>query len=63
MRKVKRTAWITVILSLFPLMLGMYYYQNLPNKMATHFNLKGVANGYLNKGPQTLTLNLVIYYG
>lgn len=41
MRKVKRTAWITVILSLFPLMLGMYYYQNLPNKMATHFNLKG----------------------
>lgn len=50
MRKVKRTAWITVILSLFPLMLGMYYYQNLPNKMATHFNLKGVANGYLNKG-------------
>ena len=48
MRKAKRTAWIMVILSLFPLMLGMYYCQNLPNKMATHF--KGVANGYLNKG-------------
>lgn len=50
MKKIKRTALITLILSLFSLILGLNYYQSLPSKMGIHFNLSGDANGYLNKG-------------
>lgn len=60
MKKIKQTSIVTILLSLIPLLMGLADYHKLPNKMATHFNLKGAANGYLNK--ETAVIGMPLFF-
>ena len=44
-----RTLILTSLLTLLPLCIGLYVWNQLPDPMATHFDLHGTANGYSSK--------------
>lgn len=44
-----RTFWITTILCLVPIGIGLVLYDQLPDQIATHFNFEGEADGYMSK--------------
>ena len=45
----KRTLILTSILTILPILVGVYYWDLLPDPMATHFGALGEANGYSSK--------------
>ncbi len=45
----KRTLILTSLLTLLPLGIGLYAWNQLPDPMATHFDIHGMANGYSSK--------------
>lgn len=50
MKKIERTTLIlTTIACLLPILLGLYYYPQLPEQVAIHFNLHNQADGYAAK--------------
>jgi uncharacterized membrane protein len=46
----KKTLIITSILVLLPIVIGLVLWDKLPDKIATHFDGNGVADGWSNKG-------------
>lgn len=40
---------ISVIMCLLPILMGVYYYRFLPEKIAIHFDVNGVANSFIAK--------------
>ena len=47
--KNKKTLLITTIVCLLPILMGLAFYDQLPDQVATHFNSNGVADGYSPK--------------
>lgn len=45
----KRTLILTSLLTLLPLGIGLYAWNQLPDPMTTHFDIHGMANGYSSK--------------
>ena len=45
----KKTLIITIVITLLPVLIGLYYWGQLPDPMATHFGINGQANGYSSK--------------
>lgn len=46
----KKLVVITAILTLLPILLGLYFWNDLPDTIATHFNAQNVADGFSSKG-------------
>lgn len=51
--------YISILLCLIPYAIGYYYYDKLPETMATHFNFQSVADGFSSKDSALLTLPTV----
>lgn len=47
--KSRKTLFITTILCLLPILMGIILYDQMPAQIATHFNSQGVPNGYSPK--------------
>ncbi len=47
--KTKYTNWILIILIALSVLIGLYFYPLMPEKMITHWNASGVADGYSTK--------------
>ncbi|WP_429970628.1 DUF1648 domain-containing protein [Fructilactobacillus sp. Tb1] len=62
MKKFKRTSITTLILCIIPLLMGIYYYHELSNVLATHFNFQGTANGFMTKGNAVITMPIVCFW-
>ena len=45
----KRTLIITSIVTLLPILIGIFLWEALPDKVATHWNFKGEADGWSSK--------------
>lgn len=45
----KSTIICAMLVTLIPVLIGLYYYDKLPEKMALHFSLDGKADSYMNK--------------
>lgn len=49
LKKNKKDIIITSIITLLPIFIGIILWDKLPNKIPTHFNASGVADGWSNK--------------
>ena len=49
MKKYKKTLIFTSIITLLPIIVGLLLWEQLPDRMATHFALDGTPNGWSNK--------------
>lgn len=61
----KKTALVCVGVIMFSFILAAYFYQTLPERMATHWNITGEVDGYTEKflGVFLLpTLSLILYF-
>ncbi len=47
--KIRRSLWIGSLISLLPIVLGLIYYDMIPETMANHYDSKGNPNGYASK--------------
>ena len=45
----KRTLIVTSLLTLFPILIGVFFWNQLPDVMATHFGMNNEANGFSSK--------------
>ncbi|MBR5756169.1 MAG: DUF1648 domain-containing protein, partial [Firmicutes bacterium] len=45
----KKTLIITIVITLLPVLIGLYYWGQLPDPMATHFGINSQADGYSSK--------------
>jgi len=45
----KKSYLVIIVLILISFGLGAYFFPQMPNKMASHWNIKGEANGYMSK--------------
>ena len=50
MKKYKGTLILTSIIILLPMLIGVLLWNQLPEEMATHFDMNGVPNGWSSKG-------------
>ncbi|WP_455714175.1 SdpI family protein [Anaerosporobacter sp.] len=48
-KSMKITLILTTIICLLPILMGVFYYKELPNQLAIHFNDAGKADNYMNK--------------
>lgn len=48
-KSVKNTLTLTTIITLLPIVMGVIYWNQLPDKMATHFDSAGDPNGWSSK--------------
>lgn len=53
-KSMKITVILTTIICLLPILMGVFYYKELPKQIAVHFNNAGKADNYMDK-------NLVIF--
>lgn len=60
LKQQKATLWITGILILLPLMAGLLLWNQLPEQIATSFDMEGIPNGYSSKAFAVLGLPLFI---
>lgn len=49
MMKNKKMILLTSLLTLFPIVVGLILWNQLPDQIATHFNSEGIADGYSSK--------------
>lgn len=45
----KKSLFLGVIICLLPILIGVYYYDVLPEQIAVHFNVKGDPNSFVSK--------------
>ena len=45
----KKTLTLTTLITLLPIFVGLFYWNQLPDKMATHFDMTGTPNGWSSK--------------
>lgn len=62
MKNYKKTVIITIVLVLLPMLAGLWFYNALPNPMATHFNAATEADGYMPKPVAVFGLPLIIAF-
>ena len=48
-KELKKTLTLTTIITLLPILAGLFYWNRLPDKMATHFDNAGEPNGWSSK--------------
>ena len=48
-KELKKTLTLTTIITLLPIFVGSFYWNQLPDKMATHFDMTGAPNGWSSK--------------
>ena len=48
-KELKKTLTLTTIITLLPILVGLFYWNQLPDKMATHFDMEGTPNGWSSK--------------
>lgn len=48
-KELKKTLTLTTIITLLPILVGLIYWNQLPEKMATHFDSAGDPNGWSSK--------------
>lgn len=48
-KKMDSQFWVSIIMFIIPITLGMIYYNQLPNEMAVHFNSQNVADSFAPK--------------
>ena len=48
-KELKKTLTLTTIITLLPILVGLIYWNQLPEKMATHFDMEGTPNGWSSK--------------
>ena len=48
-KELKKTLTLTTIITLLPIVVGLFYWNQLPDKMATHFDMEGTPNGWSSK--------------
>ena len=60
LRTYKWRMLVTSILTLLPIAAGLILWNRLPDKMATHWNAQGVADGFLPKGAAVFFMPLFI---
>lgn len=56
----KKLVVITAILTLLPILLGLYFWNDLPDTMATHFNAQNVADGFSSKPFTVFAIPLIL---
>ena len=49
MRVDKKSLFLGVAICLLPILIGMYYYNVLPEQIAVHFNAKGEPDNFVSK--------------
>lgn len=57
---IKKKLTITTIITLLPILLGLFYWNQLPDKMATHFDSAGDPNGWSSKWFAVIGLPLFV---
>lgn len=62
MKTYKKTIIFTSILTLLPILAGVYFWESLPETMATHFDFDGVANGWSSKGFAVFGLPIMLLF-
>ena len=61
MRKdLKKTLILTGVITLLPILIGIYYWDRLPDPMATHFGLNNQADGFSSKRFAVFGLPLIL---
>lgn len=48
-KELKKTLTLTTLITLLPILVGLFYWNQLPDKMATHFDMAGTPNGWSSK--------------
>ena len=48
-KELKKTLTLTTLITLLPILVGLFYWNQLPDKMATHFDMTGMPNGWSSK--------------
>ena len=48
-KELRKTLTLTTIITLLPILVGLFYWNQLPDKMATHFDMEGTPNGWSSK--------------
>ena len=48
-KELKKTLTLTTLITLLPILVGLFYWNQLPDKMATHFDMTGTPNGWSSK--------------
>ena len=48
-KELKKTLTLTTLITLLPILVGAFYWNQLPDKMATHFDMTGTPNGWSSK--------------
>ena len=48
-KELKKTLTLTTIITLLPILVGLIYWNQLPEKMAIHFDMEGTPNGWSSK--------------
>ena len=49
MKKYKTTIIITTLITLLPIVIGLFLWNKLPDTLATHWGSDGTANGWSSK--------------
>lgn len=50
MKTYRKNVIITSIITILPMLAGIYFWKSLPEQMATHFDFNGAANGWSSRG-------------
>ena len=56
----KKTLIITSILTILPILIGVFFWNRLPDVMATHFGANNEANGFTSKAFAVFGLPLIL---
>ena len=59
-KELKRTLALTTLITLLPILVGLFYWNQLPDKMATHFDMTGTPNGWSSKWFAVIGIPLVL---
>ena len=60
MKKYKKTLIFTSIITLLPILIGLLLWEQLPDRMATHFALDGTPNDWSNKETVVFGLPIIL---
>ncbi len=56
----KKTLILTSVITLLPILVGLYFWKQLPDRMATHFGTNNVADGFTGKAFAVFGMPLIL---
>ena len=59
-KELKKTLTLTTLVTLLPILAGLFYWDQLPDKMATHFDMEGTPNGWSSKGFAVIGIPVIL---